>query len=69
MILHLRPTHLIPLAGSAWVLSATLAQAGPAAGRADAQVPAVSPADPGKWSFSISPYLWMASVKTSGSFT
>ena len=66
MTLHLRPAILIILAGSAWVLSAALAQAG---GRAEVQVPAVAPAAPGAWSFSISPYLWMASVKTSGSFT
>jgi len=103
---HLRSAVLTALAGSAWVLSATLAHAGPVsepqtavdveipqdaapqlpapvgaapgagmeaaagagAGRADV-IPAVSPAEPGRWSFSISPYLWMASVKTSGSFT
>jgi hypothetical protein len=81
------------LAGAAWLLSAALAQAGPAsapqlaapavqaptageeagadlaASGADAQVQAVAPVDPGKWSFSVSPYLWMASVKTSGTFS
>jgi hypothetical protein len=93
MPLHLRQTTLTTLAGTAWLLSAALAQAGPAsapqlappavqapaeggeagagvaASSAGAQVLAVAPVDPSKWSFSISPYLWMASVKTSGTFS
>jgi hypothetical protein len=108
MPLHLRPASLTLFAGSAWLLTATLAQAGPAtapppaaeasqaspdaapqlpppaaqprdegveagagaaARAADGQVPAIAPSPPGQWSFSISPYLWMASVKTSFKFT
>jgi hypothetical protein len=93
MTLHLRPVMLTTLAGSAWLLSAALAQAEPAsapqpaapaveapngeaeagagvaADCADVQVPAIAPVDPGKWRFEVSPYLWMASVKTSGTFS
>jgi hypothetical protein len=108
MPLHLRPANLTICAGSAWLLSATLALAGPAtapqragdaspvspdaapqlpppsfqlhdegvqvgagaaARAADAQVPAIAPVAPGQWSFSITPYLWMVSVKASGKFT
>ena len=105
MRLPLRPVILSTLAGSAWLLAAGFAAAGPrsapespvdpavsldaapqlptpaveppdsgvethvGAGAAEVQVPAVAPAGSGQWSFSISPYLWMSSVKTSGSFS
>jgi hypothetical protein len=45
------------------------ADAGSAAGGADAQVPAITPVNSGKWTFTVSPYLWMAAVKTSATFT
>jgi hypothetical protein len=107
MTLHLRSASLTVFAGSAWIMSATFALAGPAtapqataeatpvspdtaprlpslafqphdegleagagaaASGAGAQIPAIAPVAPGAWSFSVSPYLWMASVKTSGTF-
>lgn len=45
------------------------AAAGTAAGGADVQIPAVPAVDPGRWSFTVSPYLWMAGVKSSSTFT
>lgn len=83
MNLQLRPVTMSAIASSAWILSATLAQAEgaqqpssseapaayPQAGGAEVQVPAVPPPAPDAWSFSVSPYLWMASVKTSGAFS
>lgn len=44
-------------------------EAGAAAGGADGQLSAITPVDPGKWTFTVSPYLWMAAVKTSATFT
>jgi hypothetical protein len=108
MVFRRRPAILTTLAGSAWLLTATLAHAGvapagaaasapeqaapdaapqlqapgpppagealeadagTAAGGADGQVPAITPVTPGRWTFTVSPALWMASVKTSGTFS
>jgi hypothetical protein len=109
MTRNLRPAILTTLAGSAWLMAATLAQAdaapakpasvppseqvtpdatpqlpipailppgageaagaGTAAGAANAEFPAIPPVDPGRWSFTVSPYLWMAGVKSSSTFT
>jgi hypothetical protein len=57
----------IPAATRPWEVDT--AGAGTSAGRADVQIPAVPPADPGRWSFTVAPYLWMASVKSSSTFT
>lgn len=96
MTLHLHPAILTTsLAGSAWLMAATLVQAAPApaaptasapeqaqppgdgvaagagtpAGGADVQVPAITPVDPGRWTFTVSPYLWMAGVKSTSTYT
>jgi hypothetical protein len=58
----------IQIQGSAPGAGKVEADAGAAAGGSDGQVPAIRPVDPGKWSFTASPYLWMASVKTAATF-
>jgi hypothetical protein len=65
------PDAVSPEAGSPAIQAAN-ARAAPSAGvaaAAEVQLPAVAPVAPGQWRFSISPYLWMASVKTSATFS
>jgi hypothetical protein len=104
----LRPALVTTLAGAAWLVTATLAQAqtapaepaasapqqpapeaapqlaipavappwagetadaGAAAGAAGGEIPAIHPVAPGQWSFTLSPYLWLAGIKSSTAFT
>ncbi|CAN7172623.1 hypothetical protein LJR219_000274 [Phenylobacterium sp. LjRoot219] len=82
-----RPTAVATVAGVAWLLAATLAQAqaapppsepsgaavGDAADAATAapagEVMAVPPVEPDRWRFTVAPYLWMASIKGSATFS
>ncbi len=65
---------LPPLAGAAWLLAATFAQAAPPPPSATAPGPdayrtmPVRPVDP-QWRVTAVPYLWFASVKSSVAFT
>lgn len=72
-----RPAIVSTLAGAAWLLAATFSQAAPAepgeatgaGASAGAEIPAIRPVDPDQWTFTLSPYLWMAGVKSTTAFT
>lgn len=55
-----------PAAAPLW--ESDVAAAGTSAGEADVQIPAVPPVGSG-WTFTVAPYLWMASVKSASSYT
>lgn len=59
------PQLATPAAAPPW--DGDVAAAGASAGEAD--VPAIAPVDPGRWTFTVAPYLWMASVKSASSYT
>lgn len=61
------PQLAIPAVTPPWEGEA--AGAGTAAAAPEGEVPAIHPVAPGQWSFTISPYLWMAGVKSNTTFT
>lgn len=61
------PQLAIPAATPAGAAEA--AGAGTAAGAAESGIPAIHPVGPGQWTFTLSPYLWMAGVKSTTIFT